>query len=136
MKKIIFNDSRQLEVQSVTASDGVLHARMILTNAETLKAVFADTFATSKMTLVENGKVIETYENYTNFIYVKEETGGIWEVEMVQPEADMRTRMTDAEAKIGENAANMEMAIAELTMVIATLTETLTMTETEEEENV
>ena len=65
MKKIIFNDSRQIQVQSVSENNGVLHVRLILTTAESLKALFGDSFAASKMTLVEEGKITKTYENYT-----------------------------------------------------------------------
>lgn len=46
MKKIVFNDSRQIEVQSIAESDGVLHIRMILVTSESLKALFGDMFAT------------------------------------------------------------------------------------------
>ena len=65
MKKIVFNDSRQIEVQSVTESDGVLHIRMILVTAESLKALFGDTFATKRMAYFENQQQIAVYENYT-----------------------------------------------------------------------
>lgn len=121
MKKLVLNDSRQIDIQAISASGGVMHVRMILTTADQLKALFADTFATSKMTAFENGKTIGTYENYTKFNYVKEETGGIFEVEMVQPEADTGTRLAEVEEKTTENATNMEMAIAEITMLIAAL---------------
>lgn len=124
MKELIFNDGRKLEVQSVTAETGVMRARMILTTSEQLKAHFADPFATAVMTLRENGKE-KRFENYTVFKYVKEETGGIWEVEMRQTEADIDTRIAAVEEKSEENTLNLEMAIAELTMIIATLTESL-----------
>lgn len=120
MKELIFNDGRKIEVQSVTKKDGILHVRMILTTSETIKALFADNFATSVMTLRENGKQ-QQFENYTVFKYVKEETGGIWEVEMRQTEADLETRMAEVEEKTAENNMNLELAIAELTMAIASL---------------
>ena len=100
MKKIVFNDSRQIEVQSVSEGEGVIHIRMILTTIESLKALFGDVFATSKMTLVENAKATEVYENYTIFRYVKEESGGIFEVEMCQAEADDKTRLATVEQAI------------------------------------
>lgn len=97
MKKIVFNDSRQIEVQAVNESNGVLHVRLILTTAEALKALFGDTFATSKMTYFENQTTKAVYENYTVFKYVKEETGGIFEVEMCQTAADDKTRIENME---------------------------------------
>ena len=119
MKKLVFNDSRQLDVQSVTvAGDGVLHVRMILTSSEALKAVFGDEFATSVMTLYENGKPSDKpYENYTIMKYVKEETGGIWEVEMRQKEADLETQVGELKKESALNASqitDLQMAICEI----------------------
>lgn len=100
MKKIVFNDSRQIEVQSVSEAGGVFHARMILTTAESLKALFGDSFATQKMTYFENQITKGVYENYTEFKYVKEETGGVFEVEMRQTAADDKTRLASLEETI------------------------------------
>lgn len=97
MKKLVFNDSRQIEIQSAAAAGGVLHVRMILTTSEALKALFGDAFATQKMTYFENQQEVAVYDNYTEFKYVKEETGGIWEVEMRQTEADAETRIKNLE---------------------------------------
>lgn len=140
MKQLALNDGRSMEVQSVSASGGVLHVRMILTTSEQLKAYFMDTFATSVMTLYENGKEQGKYENYTNLKYIKEETGGIWEVELRQTEADTDTRLTELEGELqaaqqatDQTNTNLQMAIAELTMVIATLAAPATGTEGGEE---
>ena len=137
MKQLMLNDGRSMEVQSVTASGGILHVRMILTTSEQLKAYFMDTFATSVMTLYENGKPVDDpYENYTVLKYIKEETGGIWEVELRQTAADTDKRLTDLDAEaeetreaISQANTDLQMAIAELTMVIATLAAPVTGTE-------
>lgn len=102
MKKIVFNDSRQIEVQSVAESNGILHVRLILTSAEALKALFQDGFATQKITYFENQQQVAVYENYTVFKYVKEEVGGIWEVEVSQKEKDTKTRLGIIEEKVKE----------------------------------
>lgn len=124
MKELIFNDGRKTEVQSVSASGGIMHVRMILTTSEQFKAYFMDEFATSVMTLQENGKE-KKYENYTELKYIKEEAGGIWEVEMRQTEADTETRLTELEEGVSQTNTDLQMAIAELTMVISTLTATI-----------
>nr|DAT27047.1 MAG TPA: hypothetical protein [Bacteriophage sp.] len=124
MKELIFNDGRKTEVQSVSASGGIMHVRMILTTSEQLKAYFMDEFATSVMTLQENGKE-KKYENYTELKYIKEEAGGIWEVEMRQTEADTETRLAELEEGVSQTNTDLQMAIAELTMVISTLTATM-----------
>lgn len=108
LNKLLFNDSRQIEVQSVKESAGVLHARMILTTAEELKSLFGDTFATRKMTYFENQIEKAVYENYTIFEYVKEETGGIFEVEMKQKEKDTNTRIAELEKKDIEREAAIQ----------------------------
>ena len=108
MNKLLFNDSRQIEVQSVKESTGILHVRMILTTSEELKSLFGDTFATRKMTYFENQIEKAVYENYTIFVYVKEETGGIFEVEMKQKEKDTNTRIAELEKKEAEQAATIQ----------------------------
>lgn len=121
MKKLVLNDSRQIEVQSASASGGVLHARFILVTAESLKALFMDTFATKKITLFENQQVVAEYENYTEFQYIKEEVGGIYEVELTQKEADTNTRIANLEEEAEQMQQNMDMAVAELTMTMAAM---------------
>lgn len=109
MKKLVFNDSRQIEVQSVTeAGARILHVRMILVTMESLKALFADTFATQRMTYFENQNQIAAYENYTVFRYIKEETGGIFEVEMRQTAANTDERLKNLEEKAENQADELE----------------------------
>ncbi len=122
MKKLIFNDGRSCEVQTVSAEGGVLHARFILQTSEQLKAFFKDEFACKKLTVQENGK--ETvFENYTNLIYIKEETGGIWEVEMVQTEASVEIRLSSVEQKTDDTVNALTEAVLELTTLIAAMQE-------------
>lgn len=85
-----------------------MHIRMILTTSEQLKAYFMDGFATSHMTLYENGKKTAEYENYTILEYIKEESGGIWEVEMRQTEADTDARLKELENAAGQQAKDIE----------------------------
>lgn len=142
MKELIFADGHKTEIQSVSAADGVMHVRMILTTAEQIKALFGDSFATSLMTLRENNIEKERYENYTNLKWIKEETGGIWEVELQQTEADTDTRLTNLEQTAAAQAEqldtqgksvealktdtaamqeNFDMAVAELTIAMAAM---------------
>lgn len=120
MKKLIFNDGRSVEVQQVTVGGGVMHIRMILQTSDQLKAFFKDSFATVKMTEQESGKE-NVYENYTKLSYIKEEAGGIWEVEMLQPEADVNTRLAEVEQQTQSNADAIQEAIVELTTMMAAM---------------
>ena len=109
MKKLVFNDSRQIEIQSAAlAGEGILRVRIILTNSESLKALFGDSFATQKMTCFENQQQIAVYENYTEFKYVKEKTGGIFEVEMRQTAADQDARLDELESAAKDQKKEIE----------------------------
>lgn len=119
MKKIVFNDSRQIEVQSVAESNGILHVRLILTSAEALKALFQDGFATQKITYFENQQQVAVYENYTVFRYVKEEVGGIWEVEIIQAEKDDKTII----AELREEVVNTKQHVTDLQMALCEIYE-------------
>lgn len=128
MKQLIFNDSQRIEVQSVHKSEQSLLIRMIHVSADELKALFKDDFLTRKMTLIEDRKEPDVYEKYTVFSYIKEDFGGIYEVEMIKNGKDPETRLSDIEtvtAEIKEQAVkaetDMQKAIAELTLLIATM---------------
>lgn len=108
MKKLVFNDSRWIEIQSVSEAEGILHVRIILTTSESLKALFGDTFATQKMACFENQQQTAVYENYTILNYIKEYTGGIFEVEMHQESKDPETRLSALENKAKEQEKDIE----------------------------
>lgn len=108
MKELIFADGRKVTIQSVTEAEGVMHVRMILITADEIKALFEDEFATSRMVLMENYQEKEAYENYTDLKYIKEETGGIWEVEMRKTQADSDTRLNRLEEKSKEQEETLE----------------------------
>ena len=108
MKQLMLNDGRSMEVQNVSAAGGIMHVRMIMTTSEQLKAYFKDNFATSVMTLYENGKEQRKYENYTTLSCIKEEAGGIWEVEMRQSSADTDARLAELEEKAEQQEGDIE----------------------------
>lgn len=132
MKILAFNDSQHLQVQTASAVDGIFHARFINVTAEELKSYFLDKSLTIRMEIKEDGNPIEEFENYTEFSYIKEMTGRIFEVEMTQKGKDLKSIVIetgklaeDANRKAEQNNTELQMAIAELTMVIATLTESI-----------
>ncbi|MDV9963413.1 hypothetical protein RHL97_19195 [Clostridioides difficile] len=128
MKLLIFNDSKSLEVQAVQQEEDTLHVRMIHVTPEEIKELFKDEFSTKRMVLKEDNKEKAAYENYTVFSYIKEDAGGIYEVEMVQAGKDAETRLTEAEKvakdamEVAENTViELQDAIAELTMLISSM---------------
>lgn len=82
--KIIFNDASELQVQSVSVSDGKMVVKTILTSLDQLRAKFGDTFVTKKMDVWEQGKKIAEYDDYTKLYRLEEYPGGIRAVIMYQ----------------------------------------------------
>ena len=99
---IILNDGRKVEVQKVEEYGGSLKIRMLLQTSDQLKSYFADAFSTKKIT---------------------EETGGIWEVELSQTDVSVDEKLKQLEIQTEKNAENLERAIAELTIMMASFTE-------------
>lgn len=129
MKLLIFNDSQSIEVQAINPVGNNLYIRMIHVTPEELKNLFKDAFMTKRLTLKDGGKEVAIYENYTTFDYIKEDAGGIFEVGMIQEGKDAETRLTEVEVTATEakdtadaTVTAMQEAIAELTILISTLT--------------
>ena len=117
MKELIFNDGRTLEIQSAEKIEGKLYIRVILTTSEQLKALFGDAFATEKMTLYENHAEQECFEKYNKLSYLKEEAGGIWEIELLQKDKDDAAKIAELQEELaGEKrqVTDLQMAICEI----------------------
>lgn len=82
--KIIFNDASELQVQSVSVSDGKMVVKTIIASLDQLRAKFGDTFVTKKMDVWEQGKKIAEYDDYTKLYRLEEYPGGIRAVIMYQ----------------------------------------------------
>ena len=108
MKELILNDGRKTEVQKVITDNKIIYIRVILKTSEELKALFADEFATSVMSLMEYGKEIARYENYTLLKYLKEEAGGIWEIALQKKEADTEERLKELEQASNKQEKEIE----------------------------
>ena len=98
--KLLFADGQTLQVQAISAVDGKLHVSVLNNCYEQLKHLFTDAITTARIE-VENdqGEVEDTFENYTVFSYIKENSGKIFEVEMEQQGKDTETRLAEAEKR-------------------------------------
>lgn len=94
--KLLFKDGQTLEVQSITAADGILQVNVINNVYEQLKHLFTDPVTTARIEVDGTGEV---YENYTIFSYIRENSGGIYIVELQQEGKDTATRMQELEAE-------------------------------------
>lgn len=121
--KIIFNDGTELQIQSANVdSSGALRIKAISTTQEQLRALFSDPLRTKKLIVEERGQTLTVYENYTQFDGITVYNAGILEPFLYKEGETPAERMDAAEAAVMRTQSDMQMAVAELTMVIAALT--------------
>lgn len=70
---------------------------------------------------IERGQVLGEYENYTEFYRTEEYTGKIYGIVVNKVGESVEERLASAEQTIEQTNTDMQMAIAELTMLIASM---------------
>ena len=123
--KIIFNDATEVTVQQVESHGDYLRVLTLGNTPEQLKVLFTDTSRTSKMIVQERGQTIGTYEGYTKYDHAEIYTGGIYGVVVYKEGETPEERLANVETAVDQTNSDLQMAIAELTMVIATLTQSI-----------
>lgn len=116
-----FNDGTTLAIQKVTEFGGGFQVLVAGTTPEKLRELFTDPVKTARMTVTERGQVIGEYENYTEFYRTEEYTGKIYGVVVNKVGESVEERLASAEQTIDKTNTDMQMAVAELTMLIASL---------------
>lgn len=87
-----------------------------------LKVVlFTDSSRTSRMIVQERGQTIATYKGYTAYDHAEIYTGQIYGVVLYKEGTTTEERLTNVEDTVNQTNTDLQMAIAELTTVIATL---------------
>ncbi|MEG0904438.1 MAG: hypothetical protein RSF30_09475, partial [Lachnospiraceae bacterium] len=125
--RLIFNDGTELQVQQVYIdSAGAMRIKTISATQEQLRVILSDPVKTKKMTVEERGQVIDNHENYTKFEGITVYNAGILEPFLYKTGETPAERLDAAETAVTQTQMDMQMAVAELTMVIAALTEVLT----------
>lgn len=127
--KIIFNDATELQIQSAALVGNLLQIKTVSATREELRTKFSDEFACRKIQIEERGQIIATYERYAELYRIEEYTGGILGVAMYRVGETPEERIAEVEEAVSQTNTDLQMAIAELTMVIATLTAPVTGTE-------
>ena len=113
-----FNDGTTLAIQKATELGGGLQVLVAGTTPEELRKLFTDPIKTAKMTVTERGQVLGEYENYTEFYRTEEYTGKLYGIVVNKVGESAEER---AEQTIEQTNTDMQMAIAELTMLIASM---------------
>ena len=116
-----FNDGTTITIQKATELGGGLQVLVAGTTPEKLRELFTDPVKTARMTVTERGQVIGEYENYTEFYRTEEYTGKIYGVVVNKVGESVEERLASAEQTIDKTNTDMQMAVAELTMLIASL---------------
>lgn len=125
--KAIFNDAVELTIQKAYIdSSGALRMKTISATQEQLRALCEDTVKTAKITIEEMGKIQAVYEGYTRYDGTMVYAGGILEPCLYKVGETPAERLNATEAAVVQTQTDMQMAVAELTMVIAALTDALT----------
>lgn len=116
-----FNDGTTLAIQKATELGGGLQVLVAGTTPEELRKLFTDPIKTAKMTVTERGQVLGEYENYTEFYRTEEYTGKLYGIVVNKVGESVEERLASAEQTIEQTNTDMQMAIAELTMLIASM---------------
>lgn len=125
--RLIFNDGTELQVQQVYIdSAGAMRIKTISATQEQLRVILSDPVKTKNMIVEERGQVIDNHENYTKFEGITVYNAGILEPFLYKTGETPAERLDAAETAVTQTQMDMQIAIAELTMVIAALTEVLT----------
>lgn len=122
MKKTIFNNGQELEAQSVKLQNGALVIKTISVTADVLEKILSQRFATKSIVVEDElGVRSKPYEGYTEFQGIMHYTGGILGGVLYKKGESVEERLDSAEQTINQTNTDMQMAIAELTMLIASM---------------
>lgn len=119
--KLYFGDATSIMVQSVKELGGMLSIKTIGNTPDQLRMLFTDALKTKYMRVEERGQTIAEYEGYTEFYRTEEYTGQIYGVVVNKVGESVEERLASAEQTIEQTNTNMQMAVAELTMLIASM---------------
>lgn len=107
--KLRFNDASEITVQQVEAHGDYLRVLTVGNTPEQLRVLFSDTGRTAKMTVIERGQTIATYEGYTSYQWTENHPGQIYGVVVYKPEKlpEVQTEMEQAAVLVAQIQAQL-----------------------------
>ena len=123
--KLTFNDATEINIQQVRTYGDYLNILTMGNTPEQLKVLFTDPTRTAHMVVEERGQIIGEYDGYTAFYRTECYTGQIYGVVVYKEGETPEERLANVETAVDQTNSDLQMAIAELTMVIATLTQSI-----------
>lgn len=102
--KLRFNDATEITVQQVEAHGDYLRVLTVGNTPEQLRVLFSDTGRTAKMTVIERGQTLATYEGYTSYQWTENHPGQIYGVVVYKPEKlpEVQTEMEQAAVRVAQ----------------------------------
>ena len=102
--KLRFNDATEIIVQQVEAHGDYLRVLTVGNTPEQLRVLFSDTGRTAKMTVIERGQTLATYEGYTSYQWTENHPGQIYGVVVYKPEKlpEVQTEMEQAAVRVAQ----------------------------------
>lgn len=107
--KLRFNDATEITVQQVEAHGDYLRVLTVGNTPEQLRVLFSDTGRTAKMTVIERGQTLATYEGYTSYQWKENHPGQIYGVVVYKPEKlpEVQTEMEQAAVRVAQIQAQL-----------------------------
>lgn len=107
--KLRFNDATEITVQQVEAHGDYLRVLTVGNTPEQLRVLFSDTGRTAKMTVIERGQTLATYEGYTSYQWTENHPGQIYGVVVYKPEKlpEVQTEMEQAAVRVAQIQAQL-----------------------------
>ena len=107
--KLRFNDATEITVQQVEAHGDYLRVLTVGNTPEQLRVLFSDTGRNAKMTVIERGQTIATYEGYTSYQWTENHPGQIYGVVVYKPEKlpEVQTEMEQAAVRVAQIQAQL-----------------------------
>lgn len=102
--KLRFKDATEITVQQVEAHGDYLRVLTVGNTPEQLRVLFSDTGRTAKMTVIERGQTLATYEGYTSYQWTENHPGQIYGVVVYKPEKlpEVQTEMEQAAVRVAQ----------------------------------
>lgn len=119
--RLKFNDGTSISIQKAEEIAGKFRVLTIECPPDQLRELFSDPVKTGCMEVVDREEKLGRYEGYTEFYRTEEYPGKIYGVAMTQVGKSAEERLSKAEKTIEKTSAEFNLAVAELSMLIASI---------------
>lgn len=119
--ELLLSGGKKITIQSVETLGSIVNIKIISTTYEELKQLFKEEHI-SEIHVTDDIEE-KVLLGYTQVNFVKENLGGIWEVELAQKDTDPIKKISETEENLKKLESTIQQALAELTMMVSSLLE-------------